>query len=86
MVAAGTFILASVVSAIFGRRDSGTVDDVLRVTGPIIGVLFAVSGIAALVLAIRGLRAGDRSIPVWAALAMGSLVAIFLIGEILVPH
>lgn len=64
----------------------GVVLDLLGLRVPIVAFLFEVSGIGALVLAIVGARQGDRSIPVLAAIAMGSLVVIFVIGEVLLPH
>jgi hypothetical protein len=85
-VSFGTLFLASVLTGLFGRRQSDTFDAVLHVTGPIIGVVFIGSGLAALVLAIRSLATGDRSILVIGALLVGAFAALFLLGELLFPH
>ena len=55
--------------------------------GPIIGVAFGISGIAALVTGlISMIRNRERSILVILAVAVGFFVLVFLIGEFLFPH
>jgi hypothetical protein len=87
VVAFAIFVLSSVLTGMFGRRDAGTVDDVMRFTGPFIGIGFGVSGLGALTFSLWALIVQrERSSVVWGALAFGLFVATFLLGEVLIPH
>lgn len=55
--------------------------------GPMIGVAFGVSGIAALVTGlISVIRSKERSILVFLAILAGLFCLIFILGEFLSPH
>lgn len=88
LVGVGVFVLASVLTGAFGRRETGsTVDDVMRALGPVFGITLVVSAIAAFVLAIRALVVDRQRTPVvWLSLAYGVFGLIFLLGELLLPH
>ena len=78
---AAAFILLLVLSGVLtglGGVGPGPV-------GPIVGVAFGISGIAALVTGlISMIKSKERSILVY--LGMGLLVLVFLLGEFLFPH
>ena len=80
---AGAFILLSVLSGVLtglGGVGPGPV-------GPIVGVAFGISGIAALVTGlISAIKSKERSILVFLAVVVGLFVLIFLLGEFLYPH
>jgi hypothetical protein len=80
---AATFILLSVLSAVLtglGGVGPGPV-------GPIIGIAFGISGIAALVTGlISTIKSKERSILVFLAIIIGLFTLIFLLGELLYPH
>ena len=88
LVLLGFYVLTSVLTGAFGRRDPGsTVDDIMQVTGPIIGVGVAAAGLASLVFGLRAfITHRERSFIVWLALVFGVLAALFIIGEFAVPH
>jgi membrane associated rhomboid family serine protease len=55
--------------------------------GPILGVTFGTSGIAALVTGLISIIKGkERSLLVFVAVAVGLFVLIFFLGEFLFPH
>ena len=87
-VVVGTFLLASMLTGAFGRRESGsTLDDVMQITGPLFGIVLVASGVAALVLALRALISHhERSFMVWLAAAFGALTVVFLVAELTLPH
>jgi hypothetical protein len=71
-------VLASILSGVLGRRDSGPVSDVLEVVGPIVGAAFVITGLGALVSALLALtRDHERNWAVWIALAFGVFSVIF---------
>ena len=80
---AAAFILINILSVVLtglGGVGPGPV-------GPIIGVAFATSGIAALVTGLISIiKSKERSILVILAVAVGAFVVIFGLGEFLYPH
>ncbi len=85
--AAGIWIAASVLSALFGRSSGGLSEDVLRITGPLIGVAFVGSGIGALATSVHAIVAHrERSWVVWLGLLIGAWSMVFLLGELFLPH
>jgi len=55
--------------------------------GPIIGIAFGISGIAALVTGlISMIKSQERSILVFLAVVVGLFVLTFLLGEFIYPH
>jgi hypothetical protein len=80
---AAAFILILVLSSVLmglGGVGPGPV-------GPILGVAFGISGIAALVTGLMSIiRSKERSILVILAVAAGLFVLIFFLGEFLYPH
>ena len=80
---AATFILLSILSGVLtglGGVGPGPL-------GPILGVAFFISGIAALVTGIISIiKSKERSILVILAVAVGLFTWIFGLGEFLYPH
>ena len=72
---------STIVTNAFERHDPGTVYDVMQVTRLIMIAIFAVSGLGALALSLRSLMRSERSIIVWAALAVGLFATTLIIGE-----
>jgi hypothetical protein len=81
LIAFAALIAFNVLTDAFERQDSGTVYDVMQVTRLIILAIFAVSGLGALALSLRSLMRSERSIIVWAALAVGLFATTLIIGE-----
>ncbi len=77
------FILLQVLSSILtglGGMGSGPI-------GPMIGVAFGVSGIAALITGlISVIKSKERSILVFIAILVGLFCLLFFLGEFLFPH
>lgn len=84
----GIYVLASVLTGVFGRREPGsTVDGVMQAAGPVIGIALVLAGLAALVFGLRALISHrDRGIVVWLAVAFGALAMLFLVAELVLPH
>lgn len=81
LIAFAALIASTVVTNAFERHAPGTVYDVTQVTRLVSGAIFAVSGISALPLSLRSMKSGERSILVWAALAVGLFATALIIGE-----
>jgi hypothetical protein len=81
LIAFAALIASAILTNAFEREDSGTVHDVMQVAKPIIIASFAVSGLAALAFSLSSLKRGERSIIVWAALAVGLFATTLMIGE-----
>lgn len=87
LVAVGLWFFASVVSALFGRQDEGTVPDVMKVLGPVIGIAFAATGLGAFASSVVSFtRYRERSWVVWLGLLVGHFTMLFLLGEVFVGH
>jgi len=84
----GVYVLASGLTGAFGRSEDGsTARDILHVVGPLIGVALVVTGLGALGFSLRAIIAyRERSFVVLLALAFGLLAAMFLVGELVLPH
>ncbi len=73
------FILASILTGL-GGVDLGPV-------GPIFGITFGLSGLAALVTGLISIvKNKERSILVFLAVFLGIFALVFILGDILIPH
>lgn len=76
---AALFAVAALLVANTLFADASGVLEAMRIASLLV---FAGSGVAALVLSIGSLRLGERSIVVWASLVVGALAAVLIIIEL----
>jgi hypothetical protein len=82
LIAVTALIVSAGLTAAFDRGDSsGLPYDLMRLVRAVVIVVFWAAGLGALALSVRSLHQGDRSIFVWAALAVGVAASMLLIGE-----
>lgn len=87
LTAVGTLLVATGLAGALAAAQPDLGEGVMRVAGPVFGVVLAVSGLAALVLSIRALVwNGERGWRIWAALLVGVSAGGFLVGELVLPH
>jgi hypothetical protein len=84
LIAFAALIAFNVLTNAFERQGPGTVHDVVQATRLIILAILAISGLGALALSLRSLMRDERSIIVWAALAVGPFATLLLIAEVTV--
>ncbi|MFY9264885.1 MAG: hypothetical protein WAO61_05615 [Solirubrobacterales bacterium] len=81
LIAIAAILAVNIAINPFENEAPGAVGDIRDVARATLGVIFVLSGFAALVLAARSLMARERSFVVWAALIIGVLVTTLMIAE-----
>lgn len=80
-VAILAFITLVAISLLFETHTAGTVNDIIEIVRLIIGLVFTLSGVAALALSARSLISGEHSGLLWAAFVIGLLATLLMVGE-----
>jgi hypothetical protein len=84
LIAVAALMVSVGLTVAFDHGDSGLLYDLMRLVRAAVIAVFWASGVGSLALSLRSLRRGDRTIFVWAALAVGVAATMLLIGELTV--
>jgi hypothetical protein len=85
LVAVAALTVSAGLTAAFDRGEPSTrLSDVMLLVRAAVIVVFWAAGAGALALSVHSLRRGDRSVSVWAALAVGVAATLLLVAELTV--